>query len=412
MWVSAHPQLLGDPKLGSDHQRRFLPARFTVEGNALDSQGMACQELACPRCHLSVPRALLEMPPLFLSIAGTPSCGKSYFLASMTWQLRRRLPKYFAMSFGDADPVSNKLLNHYEEEQFFNADRDRLVKLAKTEEQGDLYDTVRYGDQVVTYPRPFLFSLRPDEKHPSRGEARKISRVLCLYDNAGESFEPGKDTAANPVTRHLARSQVLLFCFDPTQDPRFRDACRGRTADPQMTDAPVTSRQETVLHEIADRVRKHTGLTHDQKHKRPLVVIVTKYDAWWPLLGEERLASPWVRSSRHNLWALEMAHLEDISRRVRELLWKHSPEIVSAAAGFAENVMFVPVSATGRGPQRDAATGALGVRPRDIKPMWAEVPLLLALAKWGGGMIPFTNRALPEGKFDLNGQAAPHSPKS
>jgi hypothetical protein len=352
------------------------------------------------------------MSPVFLSVMGTPSCGKSYFLASMTWRLRSCLPKYFSMTFGDADPVSNKVLNHYEEEQFFNPNRDQLVKLAKTEEQGDLYDTVRYGEQVVTYPRPFLFSLRPDEKHPSHGEARKISRVLCLYDNAGESFEPGKDTAANPVTRHLARSQVLLFCFDPTQDPRFRDACRGRTADPQVIDSPVTSRQETVLHEIADRVRKHTGLTHDQKHKRPLVVIVTKYDAWWSLMGEKRLASPWVNSPRHGLWALEMNHIEDVSRRVREFLWKLSPEIVSAAEGFAENVMFVPVSATGRGPQRDAATGALGVRPRDIRPMWAEVPLLLALAKWGGGMIPFTNRALPEGRFDHGGEAAPRSLES
>jgi len=33
-----------------------------------------------------------------------------------------------------------------------------------------------------------------------------------------------------------------------------------------------------------------------------------------------------------------------------------------------------------------------GIRPRDINPMWAEVPLLVALARWGGGMIPFYRR--------------------
>ncbi len=392
LWISTHPSLLDDPLLGSDHQQRFLPTRFNVDGNAIDSRGSVCQELACPHCHLSVPRALLEVAPLFVSIMGTPSCGKSYFLASMTWQLRKRLPQYFAMTFGDADPVSNKIVNHYEEEQFFNPRRDEVVKLAKTEEQGDLYDTVRYGEQVVTYPRPFLFSVHPGRDHPHHDNARKIARILCLYDNAGESFEPGKDTAANPVTRHLAQSQVLMFCFDPTQDPRFRDACRGHSQDPQVLEQPVTSRQETVLHEIADRVRKHTKLKQGERHQRPLIVIVTKYDAWWHLLGEQHLESPWVWGPQQKWCALQMAQIDDVSARLRAVLWQLCPEIVSAAEGFAEQVVYVPVSATGCGPQRDPATGALGVRPRDIKPQWVEVPLLVALARWGGGMIAYKQR--------------------
>jgi len=37
---------------------------------------------------------MYEMAPLFLSIMGTPSCGKSYFLASMTWQLRQTFPRF------------------------------------------------------------------------------------------------------------------------------------------------------------------------------------------------------------------------------------------------------------------------------------------------------------------------------
>lgn len=390
LWVSAHAGLLEDPLLGSDHQQRFLPTRFNVNGSAIDARGMVCQEVACPNCHLSIPRAMLEMPPMFISIMGTPSCGKSYFLASMTWQLRQRLPKYFNMTFGDADPTSNKVLNHYEEEQFFNPQNDQIVKLAKTEEQGDLYDTVRYGDQVVTYPRPFLFALRPSGAHPHVARAREVSRVLCLYDNAGESFEPGKDTAVNPVTRHLARSQALMFCFDPTQDPRFRDACQSSSSDPQIVEQPVTARQETVLHEVGDRVRKHTDLQQDQKHPRPLIVIVTKYDAWWPLLGRERLDVPWGKT-RSGVCALMMSTIQETSKQVRQLLWRYSPEIVAAAESFAENVLYVPVSATGRGPERDAATGTWGIRPRDINPMWTEVPLLVTLAKWGGGMIAYTN---------------------
>src|SRR5262249_58225220 len=88
LWVSEHIELLGDPRLGPERQQRFLPSRFTVEGDAIDAKGMVCRSLACPHCHLPVPRAMLEMEPLFLSILGSPACGKSYFLTTMTWQLR------------------------------------------------------------------------------------------------------------------------------------------------------------------------------------------------------------------------------------------------------------------------------------------------------------------------------------
>jgi hypothetical protein len=387
LWIAEDPGLMGDPRLGDEYPLRFLPTRFDVAGNAIDPKGQICRDLACPECHLSVPRPLFEMQPLFASIMGSPACGKSYFLAAMTWRLRRVMPKYFAVSFGDADPVYNRILNHYEEEQFFNPHQDKIVKLAKTEEQGDLYDEIRMGDQVVRYPRPFLFSLRSLEGHPLHGVKRSASRLLCLYDNAGESFLPGADTAANPVTRHLARSQLLMFLFDPTQDPRFRAACQGKTLDCQVVNPRVTSRQETVLHEAASRIRRYANLSHEEKHRRPLIVIVTKYDAWASLLPRTKLRKLWIPTNRRERFSLDVPYVEQVSREVRDLLWRVSPEIVSAAEGFAERVLFVPCSATGRAPERDPETGNWGIRPRDIKPVWTEVPLLYALCDWTGGMI-------------------------
>ncbi len=393
LWIAESPSLLGDPVLGAEYPLRFLPSRFDLAGNALDAQGQVCRDLACPQCHLPVPRPLFEMRPLFASIMGSPACGKSYFLAAMTWRLRRILPKYFSMSFGDADPVSNRILNDYEEKQFFNPKQDEIVKLAKTEEHGDLYDEIRIGDQVVRYPRPFLFSLRPLDGHRSHASASIASRILCLYDNAGESFEPGKDTAANPVTRHLARSQLLMFLFDPTQDPRFRQACQGKTDDVQVVDALVTARQETVLHEAASRIRRYANLSHNEKHRRPLIVIVTKHDAWGSSI---KLKDPWVLNGRKTHWALDTRYIEKVSEQVRDLLWELSPEIVSAAESFAERVIYIPCSATGRAPERDPATGQLGIRPRDIRPVWAEVPLLYAISNWTTGMIPRRNRKRTE----------------
>jgi hypothetical protein len=310
------------------------------------------------------------------------------------------LPKHFALTFSDADPVSNLLLNEYENQQFFNSSPDELVKLAKTQEHGDLYDTVMYGEQLVEYPRPFLFSIRPSKNHPNYAQSARVSRLLCLYDNAGESFEPGKDDASAPVTRHLAQSQVVMFCFDPTQDPRLRKECLARTTDPQVVTALETRRQEAVFHELVDRVRRHAGLHQNQKHSRPLIVVVTKFDVWWPLIGARELPSPWAEVPKSTFSALDMSLVDSISKKVRSMLWDFSPEMVSAAEAFSDHVYYIPVSATGCSPEFDAATGRLlGVRPRDINPIWSEVPLLLTLARWGGGMIPF------KGAFNRDGHA-------
>src|SRR5262249_39608822 len=148
---------------------------------------------------------------------------------------------------------------------FLNPDETRLIPLGnlirKTELQGELYDTVAHGSQTVTYPRPYLFTMQPREGHP-HADSAQLARMLCLYDNAGEHFLPGQDTASSPVTRHLGRSRAILFVFDPTQDPRFRVACRGSGTGGATHQAGRLSRQETILNEAAARIRRHAGLSH------------------------------------------------------------------------------------------------------------------------------------------------------
>lgn len=389
LWISQHPDLMGDARLGQDHQIRFLPTRFTVEGDAIDARGFACQGLACPRCHLPIPRALLEIQSIFLSILGAPASGKSYFLATMTWLLRQTLPHNFSLSFGDADPASNRSLNEYEERLFLNENQDRLVALDKTALEGDLYNTVLFSGHAVSYPRPFIFSLRPLDDHPNYKAMASLSRAVCLYDNAGEHFLPGQDTASSPVTRHLALSRVLFFLFDPTQDPRFRRACAGKSDDPQMGERARTSRQETILLEAADRIRRYTGLAQQARHQRPLVVVVTKFDAWSAVLNHDLSKNPWAPTRHPNVCAMDLERVNAVSADVRALLIRLTPELVSAAEGFAEQVIYVPASSLGRSPEVDAKTGLLGIRPRDLRPIWAEVPFLYATARWMGGIIPY-----------------------
>lgn len=392
-WIAVHQDLLGDPLLGDEAYRRFTPSRFDASGHAIDPRGASCRDLACPECHLRVPRDALHLAPLIVSVAGTPSCGKSYLLAAMTRALRSDLPAKFSLAFSESDPEANLLLNHYEAQQFLNADPDALVRLAKTEEQGDNYHTIRKGEQIVQLPKPFLFSVKPTAGHPSRRDARRRARLLALYDNAGESFLPGKDTADNRATGHLWRSDAVAFLYDPTQDTRFRSAYQQLPHASVPLEDAVTARQETILHEIAGRVDRHT--THADDHRsRPLLVVLTKYDQWWPLVGHERLPTPIIERGEGKLSALHLGMVQHVSDAARKLLQQFTPEVVTTAEEMSDNVWYVPVSATGCSPEKDPETGRLGFRPRSMKPMWESVPMLLAMALRTRGLIPVNDQPI------------------
>jgi hypothetical protein len=393
-WISEHVDLLGDPLLGPEQQLRFLPSRFTIDGDALDSKGMVCRSLACPKCHLTIPRAMLEIEPLFVSILGGPASGKSYFLTAMTWQLRKLLPLDFCVAFSDADPAANRALNECEESLFLNPRENEMTPLGslirKTELQGELYDSVGFGQQMVSYPRPFLFTMQPREGHVRASAAESLSRILCLYDNAGEHFQPGQDTTASPVTRHLAQSRALLFLFDPTQDKRFRSVCRSKHAGTAGDRDHRLSRQETLLTEAAARVRRLSGLSHHSKYDRPVVIVLSKYDEWSDLFSTEEAGEPWKKSGE--VTGIDLELVEQRSERLRRLLSQYCPETVAAAESFATQVTYIAVSSLGNRAQTDPATGLAAIRPGEIDPQWVTVPLLYSLSKILPPLIPRLKR--------------------
>lgn len=402
LWVSRHAELLGDPVLGPEAALRFLPSRFTAQGEAIDARDTSCQVLACPKCHLSIPRSMTELPPLFVSLIGAPASGKSHFLASMAWELRRMMREKFSVTFNDADALFNQSINEYEETLFLHEDSDDLVAIRKTELQGGMYDQIRLGDQVILLPKPFLFTLRPSRPERLATAGWSQMRMMCLYDNAGEHFQPGMDTVSMPGTQHLAKSRVLWFLFDPTQNPKFREQCKSLSSDPQVTGRARTQRQELILSEAADRVRRYTGLSARQQHDRPLVVIVSKADIWSQLLGLQLGREPILPDPTDpSLSAVDVGRIERVSAALRELLRMLTPEFVAAAEDFCKHVVYIPVSALGRGPEVNQQTGQLGIRPRDIRPQWSTVPALYMLSKWAGGWIPGVTVNEPSESTDL-----------
>ncbi len=81
------------------------------------------------------------------------------------------------------------------------------------------HSSVNVAGQNVLRPRPMMFSVRR-QNAVALPAATDPSRVLCVYDNAGESFM--EESALAPVTEHLAKAKLLLFLFDPTLHAKFR----------------------------------------------------------------------------------------------------------------------------------------------------------------------------------------------
>lgn len=389
LWISEHPDLLGDRLLGPHVPQRFLPNRFTPQGKALDSRGMPTSRLACPHCHLEIPRGAFHLRPVFFSVLGAPASGKSYFLTTMIWRLRTVLPEQFALALTDLDAVHNQRLQEYENTLFLNRDSETPVELPKTETTGDLYNVVMMGGAPVQYLKPFLFAVQPLRGHPGGNSAS--GRLLAIYDNAGESFLPGADSARNPVTRHLVLSAAWFFVFDPTQDLRFRKVITSISQDPQVRmdlDRPareVPYRQDIILREACERVLRHQEGA-SRKSMPPLVVVCAKADCWGPLLPSWPLPPPY-RMTQKGVAGVFLDRIVQVSSEVRKLIGRHAPEIVAAAEAITSDVVYIPVSATGCSPETNERGQIIGFIPKKIQPIWVETPLLYTLARWMPGLV-------------------------
>lgn len=379
LWIAEHAELHEDPLL-DDAQWRFPPSRFTPGGDAIDARGMPCQKLACPACHLPLHRAALETEALFVSIVGAHTSGKSYFLATMVQQLETALHHDFGVVFDEPDPGSNAILRGYMRQLFENPRPDRPVDLGdlirKTELAGNEYDQVGFGEQRVSFPKPFLFSLAPQpDRHPNGPKGGSLTRLLYLYDNSGEHFEPINDNAANPGTRHLGKAGAILFLFDPTQDPEFRSHCRGEVL-PGRHDGPLLSQQARFLTEAAARARSHGGLAANARYEKPLIIVLTKSDQWSNMLPDDDEV-PWVR--RGEIAGLKIGQVQRRSQELRALMMKYCPQTVAAAERFAKDVTYIAVSALGDKIEVDPVTKIAAIRPRNIRPERVALPMLYAL---------------------------------
>jgi len=393
-YISRHPHLFGDTVLGDNENRRFAPHEITTDrsGQFLDSLGWPMTERACPQCHLQIPPGLLVKRPFFISVAGCPGSGKTYFLTSAVFHLRRHLAQSFGFSLQDSDSHEVRAFHDYERALFFTADSNGLTRLHKTPEAGTLYNRIRTNNVDVQLPKPFIFTLQPTAAHPSAAKhTDRVNWNLVLYDNAGESFDFLKDKETNVrVTQHLGDSDAVIFTFDPLQVPAVRAKLSNRSTDPQLSTVSKNNRQESFLMEVMNRIRKYRSLGQTQLLPPLLAVCVQKYDVWKslvPFANGTSGTTPMIDQTsiefveKQGIAGLDVDEINRISLLVRAFLSELCPEFVTLAEANFKVVRYFPVSALGTSPVLDHDK-ELKIRLSDVQPFRVSDPFLWLLWRW------------------------------
>jgi hypothetical protein len=374
-WVAVHPALQGDPHLGESEYLRFPANRFAGK-QALDPRGQRCSDIACPHCHLVVPRSMLRNPQQIISLVGDQSSGKSYYLSVLTKVLADSMSQYFHSIFEDETPAANAALRGMVNSLFGATDATQ-VDIKKTALDGEMYRNIRRKgeDRTISMPKPFIFSAS------NRDQSSKLN--LVFYDNAGEHFQPSNNSVDRPGAQHVAKAGGILFLFDPFNHIDFKRAIlRHKNNDPQF-DHSVIDNVSVILSEMKNRIQKLTG---SPKLKAPMAFIVGKYDAWHKLVPDGRKFYE-TRADNH----LIKKSIEDNSELTKEILSGICPGIVALAESLSENTRFFPVSTFGVPPVKipqSVGPPKLVPDPLQIQPRFVDTPVLWLMSQMDPNLVP------------------------
>ena len=391
-FIAGHPDLSaeGDPVLGKTEKLRIPPTEVKIgsRGGFEDPKGWPVVDRACPRCHLQIPLELLEKRPIFLSVTGPTSGGKTYFLTVLLHVLRHQLAANFNRSLDYSDSHELKAFTDLED-KLFNQGADKWTYLERTFEEGAVFNTVKLDGHDVALPKPFLFSMRPNSTCVE-DEIKKIElfQTFALYDNAGELFVLGRDRdPAFRATEHLGVADAIIFVFDPLQDEKTQSKLiENGNKDPGLSELKgKIVPQDKMLLSVITNAKRLRNLPKSEKINSPLLVCVQKFDVWRKLLPLwAKIDSSSIEFIKANdTSGLDIAELNSNSLLIRAFINDISPSFVTMAEANFYSIRFFSVSAFGCSPEFSGSERKVGIRSGNLQPFRVTDPLLWFMRKLG-----------------------------
>ena len=140
-----------------------------------------------------------------------------------------------------------------------------------------------------------------------------------------------------------------------------------------------------ILAETEVRVKNLLGMDTKQRISTPLAVIVGKCDTWIDLIGRDKIQNPIENG------CLNLGKIEENSKLIRDFLLRICPAIVSNAESISSEVMYFAVSPLGCSPVEftdSRGVKLIGPNPKNLNPMFVEVPTLWVLSRIEATLIP------------------------
>jgi hypothetical protein len=218
-----------------------LPATFFLERGELQAR---CPNPDCG--HLLKAGGHADSRKAFIPIFGGPLVGKSAYLFSTVQQLAIEGPRLGFSPF---------FIDSHSESEFEQA-RQQLAQgrpPAKT---------------LASLPRAFSLKLQREGKD---------SRVLYLYDPAGEAFGETEGLVLHKYQGYLSG---LIFLIDPFTIPAVRLEYQDRLSGVRDALKPSALPAEDALSRIFISLEEHFGQSKTVRLKLPVAVVINKVDAF------------------------------------------------------------------------------------------------------------------------------------
>lgn len=188
---------------------------------------------------------------------------------------------------------------------------------------------------------------------------------------------------------------VIIFLLAPIFFSNFAISSRLR---PFLTKEVISQtderlkiqNQEVLLSETLSRLHKYRVVKSGEKYSKPFFVILSKFDDWDHLLNFDLIQMFPIIDSKDKLsHEFDMYVIMNVSFYIRKILHDKAPEFVSMVEAACSNVIYIPNSALGCAPELLSDGKTWGIKPQNISPVWAEVPLLMLMSYMN--LIPITN---------------------
>jgi hypothetical protein len=150
----------------------------------------------------------------------------------------------------------------------------------------------------------------------------------------------------------------------------------------------IDQRQDLILIEVANRVRRLRGLSAYDRLPFRILLALSKADIWGAVTEPPIAADFGGFRAAQSIAVPPRDVLQRADATCRDFLARYMPELLATARALDPDVRIVPFSGLGTAPSSATMGARLAIRPRDVKPVWPAAPLVVALAEAEPALFP------------------------